>query len=183
MTSKIRDLYFDWLLDKVCDDCQRAEYEDLLSVLYFEEFTWSIERDENRAVDGLNLRNYFRDDHPEYSFRQVDRALKPYCSMLEMMVALAIRCEDEIMNDPDFGDRTGHWFWTMIDNLELDNMDNEYFNEGEVLDKIDIFLSKSYRKDGSKGALFSVPNSPNDFRKAEIWYQMNWYLEYLDDKN
>ena len=40
-----------------------------------------------------------------------------------MMIALAIRCEEHIMDDPDAGDRTGQWFWSMLVSLGLGSMD------------------------------------------------------------
>lgn len=41
------------------------------------------------------------------------------CSVLEMIIALAIRLEEHIMDDPDIGNRTGQWFWDMIVSLGL----------------------------------------------------------------
>lgn len=38
---------------------------------------------------------------------------------LEMIIALAIRLEEHIMDDPDIGNRTGQWFWDMIVSLGL----------------------------------------------------------------
>ena len=57
------------------------------------------------------------------------------CSVLEMMIALSMRCEEQIMDDPDIGNRTGQWFWDMIDNLGLGEherlkFDGRYVDEG-----------------------------------------------------
>ena len=35
------------------------------------------------------------------------------CSVLEMILALAIRCEDTIMANVRYGDRTTQWFWSI----------------------------------------------------------------------
>ena len=39
------------------------------------------------------------------------------CSVLEMMVALAICCEETYMDNPNIGNRTGQWFWNMVKNI------------------------------------------------------------------
>ena len=94
-----------------------------------------------------------------------------------MIVALALRCET-IMEDPDYGDRTGKWFWGMIESLGLKSMDDTSFNRDYVDDVIDIFLSRGYGRDG-RGGLFTIKHPKRDLRTVEIWYQMNWYLDSI----
>lgn len=170
--------YFDWMYKIVCDEryFDRESYEKLLSYLYKREFIYSIDMDGNRAEDGIDLRYRFAyelgyDDSMVIS--QLDD--KP-CSVLEMMIALAIRCEEHIMDDPDIGDRTVQWFWNMINNLGLDSMNDAYFDEDRVEVIIDRFLNRDYDENG-KGGLFTVKHCAHDLRTVEIWYQMCWYLD------
>lgn len=91
------------------------------------------------------------------------------------MIALAVRCEEHIMDDPDIGDRTGQWFWNMIVSLGLGSMTDERF-DGEYVDEVvDIFLNREYERNG-EGGLFTVNDTDRDMRNVEIWYQMHWYL-------
>jgi protein involved in sex pheromone biosynthesis len=98
--------------------------------------------------------------------------------MLEMLIALAIRCEEQ-MSNPKEGDRTCKWFWEMIQNIELDSYtDSDYFNlDGPVMvDKIlTNVLERNYKHDG-KGGLFPLKKAKGDQRNVEIWYQMSAYL-------
>lgn len=48
--------------------------------------------------------------------------------MLEMMIALAIRCEETIMDDPRYGNRTKQWFWNMMKSLGLSYMNDDCFD-------------------------------------------------------
>lgn len=183
MTEKEIELngeYFDWMCDLVNDDdfSQGNNYRRLLYFLHMVDFAYTIPRDENREADGINLRYRFGYDH-SHSEAVVAALLdnKP-CSILEMMVALAVRCEEHIMSDPDIGDRTGVWFWEMIESLGLKDMTNENFDRDYVQNVIDRFLNHTYRRNG-RGGLFTVKNRIRDMRNAEIWYQMCWYLDEL----
>ena len=100
------------------------------------------------------------------------------CSVLEMMTALAVRCEEHIMTDPDVGNRTGQWFWQMITNLGLGDMTDSKFDRKYVDLVIQRFLDRTYEPDG-KGGLFTIEHCPYDLRTVEIWYQLCWYLDKL----
>jgi hypothetical protein len=104
--------------------------------------------------------------------------LRGPCSVFEMMIALAIRCEENIMDDPSKGDRTGQWFWGMITNLGLGSMMDHRFNKIFVDDTIKRFLDRDYEPDG-KGGLFRIRNTNKDLRTVEIWYQLCWYLDTI----
>ena len=136
------------------------------------EFTFDISNDSNRARDGINLRY-------KYAMLTDNERVLPIldgpCSVLEMMVALAIRCED-IMDDTRYGNRTGQWFWEMMTNLGIGNMFDERFNADFVEEKIAIFLNRDYSPDG-KGGLFYIRGCQDDLRDVEIWSQLCWYLD------
>jgi hypothetical protein len=105
-------------------------------------------------------------------------ALDGPCSVLEMMIALAIRCEETIMDDPDIGDRTRQWFWGMIINLGLGGMTDANFDPDFVDDSVLRFLNRDYEPDG-RGGLFTIRNCHRDLRDVEIWYQLCWYLDSI----
>ncbi len=171
--------YLYWLSSLVCDEYHQRYYQNLLESLHSVAFTWSITNDENRAIDGENLREQFADEH-NYDVRVYKRQLEGSCSILEMLVALSCRCENNIMDDRDYGDRTNKWFWTMIHSLKLDLMDDGNYDEDYVQFVIDRLLTRTYKRDG-EGGLFHIPGIKKDLRKAEIWYQMCWYLDTIID--
>ena len=77
--------------------------------------------------------------------------------------------------DPERGDRTRIWFWTMLSNLELDDMIDSRFDANHVENAIQKLLNREYGRDG-KGGLFRIKHCKCDLRNVEIWYQANWYL-------
>ena len=170
--------YFQWMYQLVYGnrrDPRGLSYEKLFNLLYDKEFTYIIDMDSNRYSDGIDLRGRFIDETGINGYF-VDLYLnKRPCSVLEMMLALAIRCEEHIMDDPDIGNRTGYWVQLMIKNLGLNFNDDCHFNEENAESIIIRFLDRKYARDGT-GSLFIVSNAPRDMRTTEIWYQMNWYL-------
>ncbi len=176
----MKEKYFRWLINLVSEDYDRKYYTKLFRQLHNTEFTWTIYLDNNRAADGIDLRVRFADEY-ELSLGDELYPLNGPCSVFEMMVALAVRCEETIMGDCDAGDRTGDWFWIMIKNLGLNQMDDYNYNEKKVNIILQRFLNREYQKNGS-GGLFIVENYKDwtdDLRKVDIWYQMLWYLDTI----
>lgn len=134
------------------------------------DFRWSVRGDKNRASDGLDLRADYYDVSGDYADKDGP------CSILEMMIALAKRCENELMYDPEKGDRTELWFWIMIDNLGLENMDDYAYDEEYCDFVLNRFLDREYESDGYNGPFF-IHGFDKDMRKLELWYQLNFYLE------
>lgn len=162
--------YFEWLLYKIrFYEEDKLDYRLLMRKLYSMEFVWSVDNDCNRAADGMALRDEFCDEEMGcwYDFR------KP-CSVLEMLIALAIICENNIMGEPD-NERPSRWFWIMIDNLGLSICTDDIYDEGYVEQQVDKWLDRDYSRNG-KGGLFPVKRSKEDQRKVEIWYQMQAFL-------
>lgn len=178
MTNDLVKEYFDWICSLVFDTkyFQHLSYTKLFAYLFNKEFTYILDMDENRAVNGINLRyrfGYANGYSPNF-IKENLIDLYP-CSVLEMMVALAKNIEEPIMDDPAYGDRTGQWFWNMVTNLGLGSMSDDKFNVDECEYIINRFLNRQYSPTG-EGGLFTVNNPPEDLRNVEIWYQAMWYL-------
>lgn len=179
--NELNNEYFEWLCELVCSDeryFRRLPYRRLLRYLHSVDFRYTIAMDGNRAENGVNLRYRFGDEN---SYR--DAMIASYldyrpCSVLEMMVALAIRCEERIMDDPDIGNRTGQWFWDMIDSLGLKQMSDIAFDRVYVENVVEKFLDRDYKPNG-EGGLFTVENCDRDMRDTDIYYQMCWYLREI----
>ena len=175
--------YFEWLYNYVCEGLfpKSESYRKLFMQLHNTEFTFTISRDANRADDGVNMRYRFVISHG-HEYEDISDiimdALDGPCSVLEMILALAIRCEETIMDDPDVGDRTKQWFWGMITNLGLGSMTDRRFDKAYVNQVVERFLNRDYEPDG-KGGLFTVRNSDCDLRDIEIWHQLCRYLDTI----
>lgn len=175
----IKNRYFQWLYDKVCSNRYHKDisYRKLLMQLHSIDFTYSIRKDENRAKDGESLRYRFaRETTIDEPVDYILDCLDGPCSVLEMMIALAIRCEEDYMDDPAYGNRSAQWFWEMIANLNLGSMEDSRYNKHYVDDAIQKFLDRDYDYDG-RGGLFRVRNSDVDMRDLEIWYQMCRFID------
>jgi hypothetical protein len=168
--------YFTWMCRSVYDKKYnlRVSYEKLLTRLHGIEFIFVDRRDRNRASDGVELRYRFADEKG-YSQDNIAIICEFPCSVLEMMFALAYRCEHDIMDDSTVGDRMGQWFWNMIVSLGLGGMTDSLFDYDYVDEVIFRFLNREYEPNGS-GGLFTIDGLVNDLRKVEIWYQAMWYL-------
>ena len=181
--SNIENEYFEWLCQKVTNDdaVTRNLYRRLLMELHMIPFTYTVPLDRNRAADGLGLRDRFALELTHKKKKKIEsitRAITGSCSVLEMMVALVLRCEETIMDDTRFGNRTEYWFWRMINNMHLSEFTDAKYDRAEIRRRIDIMLHREYTPDGD-GGLFFIPGVRDDLRKIEIWFQMLWYLDTL----
>ena len=161
----VDNAYYDWLLDKI--NYHDTNFDEVLETLFHVTFTWDIANDDNRAGDGLVLRSTFMSEENWHT-----EPCEEYdCSVLEMMVALAVRIEDDIMWDGEH-DRTAKWFWEMFRNLGLDTAENVL----EVHDILEKLLLREYEFDGT-GGLFPLGDwAEEDQRELEIWYQAQLFL-------
>lgn len=179
MTAGIlRKKYFLWMINVVGPvprKYHRKSYRDLLEHMNSTEFVPFHPMDENRIDDGVELRYRFGREEgfpdAEISCNLDNRE----CSVLEIMVSLAIRMEETITSDPDYGNRTGLWFWSMVESMRLMDMDDSQF-DAETVDRVlDRMIRREYASNG-RGGLFTVQNPREDMRNVEIWYQMMWWL-------
>lgn len=181
----VAEEYFNWLYSLVGQTTRAySNYKNLMLCLYSIEFYWSVEHDENRELDGLELRNRFCEIY-DLDIGEFEETFSKPCSVLEMMVALAFRIEDSLMWDPVKGNQTYRWFWEMVRNLGLTSdefLDDNWDRDAYVKTVITVtkMLNRDYDYMGH-GGLFPLKN-PNcvDQTGIEIWYEMqNYYGEKL----
>ena len=174
---ELKQRYFEWLCDLIHVDQGDKSYWILMKDLFRRAFYAIIPHDENRAGDGLELREEFMRNYyylPEYA------EIEGECTVLELLIGLARRMDFET-SDPydDEDDRTVYWFWELIDNLGLIVFDDESYVDcggirfvDEIVDRV---LERHYKRNGD-GGLFPLQNNKRDQRKVELWYQMSAYL-------
>lgn len=175
-SDKIKNEYFEWMYNYVCEGRAHKDvsYKKLFEYLHDIEFTYSIERDENRAYDGIYLRRRFAHTKSQDDYRFILEILDGPCSVLEMMLALAIRLEEEIMDNPLYGDRVKQWFWSMLKNMYINQMTDNIFDKRFVEYSVNKMINRTYEPNG-RGGLFYIPNCEDDLRKFEIWTQLCWF--------
>lgn len=170
----MREEYFDFLYSLVMG--KDENYIVLCEFLDNVEFVVMQPMDNNRYEDGISMRYRFAYEKsipmPAVAGELDD---KP-CSVFEMMVALALRMEEDVMCSTKYEDRTGVWFHDMLISLTLDDMTNRKFDAERAEKVINAFLLRKYQQNG-RGGLFTINDRPDqDMRKVEIWYQAMWYL-------
>lgn len=169
----MREKYYQWLIGLIGDDYNEKYYSNLLRDLDDIEFIYQIDLDENRAVDGIDLRVRYADEK-EIMLGDNLYPLDGTCTVLEMMVALACRVEHEILDDGGASD----CFWGMIKSLGLYKNDNYNYDHDLTVAVIENFMNHSYRSDG-KGGLFTLKKPREDLRTVQIWEQAMWYFSQL----
>ena len=174
----INNGYFDWIYTSVTKDrfSKSISYKKLLMHLHNTEFRYYIPGDAARYSDGLNLRYIFAYKNPE--FKDAERYIDGPCSVLEMIFALAIDCEETIMDNTNYGDRTADWFWHMICNMGLGGMYDKKYDREYVDSVLERFMKREYEPNG-KGGLFTVNDADQDLRNVEIWWQLCWYIDSI----
>lgn len=165
--ESVEAVYFNWLCAKVQSPDVRSNYRQLLELLYRTEFVWVNLYDENRAMDGVELRldflreTRFEKDHTWY---------ESPCSVLESLIAFAQRAEFQTEMP------VAEWFWKFMENLRLDEYRRMSEDDVPVVHGIlDVFMARTYSPTGD-GGLFPLRKSDKDQREVEIWYQ---FCEYV----
>lgn len=167
MDEPLEQAYFNWLLAKVTDVQQRvAAHWALAAELHNTEFVWLVPGDDLRAMDGIELRDFFCN---EFGIERDPTWYNMQCSVLEMLIGLAIRAEFQTEIP------VREWFWRFVENLGLTDGFRPLFPQ-EIYDVLYTFMWRMYRPDGSEGGLFPIRNSNKDQRKEEIWHQFCDYI-------
>lgn len=173
----IKDEYFWWLCDLVHHMYPEYENRDLLlKHLAMTVYFYTLPRDEARETDGFDLRLQFLADtgRPDIQVSELDDPV----SFLEVLVSMAVRCEDDIMHDEEYGDRTYLWFWEIISSMGLLDCTNDVYDKATVGKKLSSILERKFGRDGKNG-MFYMPDKHRDLRKIDWWQQ---FYMYINDK-
>lgn len=172
------ELYFKFLIRKV-----KVHTKPLIAVcrqLYNTEFIYDddIWSDKNRIGDGEELRYEFAvfagdGINNVASDDAMGEILEMPCTVLEVLVALAVRIDSDITGEPG-EDRAEEWFNQMIANLGLDVPRTE----SEVSYILNRWLTRRYDENGS-GGLFPLITPYRDQRTIGLWEQAS---DYISDK-
>lgn len=173
MTSgPLDEKYLTWLYRQVAPVSVKnpaRTYWTLLRHLYDKQFLWFIPNDDNRVMDGLELRYQFIHEFHQFPDEHREWLERP-CSMLEMLLALSGRLSFA------GGGAVPEWFWHMLDNIGLRSHVDAMPWDPELVDfALDRVIDRTYNSDGN-GGLFPLKEAHVDQRQVELWYQMNCYL-------
>lgn len=163
------ELYLQYLTN-IIDPLGRNNQQDLLRKLFFHPFEWihrgNLAHDENRAIDGKQLRVAFMRDYPGVKY---DLEIAANC--LEVMVALAINIDNGLVAGN--GDHP-KWFWLMCSNLGL--LDPNC----NVEDALNRWLFRGFSWNG-EGSPFPLRSCKFDQRRVELWLQAcGYFSEFFD---
>lgn len=173
MNAAFDEDYFQWLYGQVGSTASRSPRRSFWSLarkLYSAKFHWTIRNDDNREMDGIQLRFEYIEARgtEDYDLRWATRE----CSILEMLIALARRASFETSKTPD------EWFWLMLDNLGIGGISDAHYenrSEDHIHEAIGRLVTRTYERDG-RGGLFPLRSPYGDQRKTELWYQMSYYI-------
>ena len=65
--------------------------------------------------------------------------------------------------------------------MGLLGMDDIDYKEAYVNDVINTFLNGHYKPNGQGGLFLNPDKIDRDMRKIELWIQMMWYLDTIND--
>lgn len=149
------------------------EYRRLFHLLAAYKYTYSIEQDKNRAIDGLYYtRAKFLLDKAGLD---IYKHLEDHeCSVLEMLIAFASRIDSDFLQNRRVtpGDII---FWEMLNNLGINLRDDEYSLD-KVAPRLQVWLARKYEPNGV-GSPFPMKHPKSDMRKMELWNMMTAYVQ------
>lgn len=168
--------YFDWLIATFVKKSRwhyHGKYSCLLEQMFRKAYYAIVDYDDNRAEDGLYLRDTFLETYPE---KDMPVPGGP-CSFLEFLIGVSIRLE-EIMIDGE-ALPVYLYFWELMDRLRLTEYTDVAYSQDSAGLMVDLlmtdFMDRTYSRNG-EGGLFPLRRTNKDQTKVEVWYQLNAYL-------
>lgn len=172
--------YFRWLISTYLEDENGNPYgySLLIAQMYRKAYYYIIANDENRAEDGL----YLRDTYLSNEDGRRGAVPEGPCSFLEFLIGVAIRLEEMLIDGEPIPVAT--YFWELASRLELTECTDDAYADSTtpfVVDAIMIdFMDRTYDRCGV-GGLFPLHAPCGNQKRTEVWYQLNAYLLENDD--
>ena len=163
--------YGEWLYQAKANVSDRnLLYWRLMQKLHSLPFEVVNPMDMNRVDDGLYLRE-------EWGYRE-DLFDGMTCSVLEVLVALAVRIDEEYLSTSRIRHPEKIFMQLLQNLLDLDRCLSNNFDEKYVEERVATWVHREFEPDGT-GSIFPLKNPKEDQRTIEIWSQM---LEWISEK-
>ena len=165
--------YLMWLSAQAGFDplSEESIFWHLLLQLFNKEFSWVVPNDDNRANDGLYLREVFSNEFGG----NIEFATG--VNMLELMVGLAYRLGFEMSDESE---DPAYWFAILLTNTGLDRFhDKRYLADFASASHVDNILNRIINRDydaDGYGGFFPLQRPEEDQRGLELWGQLNSYI-------
>ena len=176
-----KESYVEWLesftIDERVNDDRRLTYKKLIKRLWLIYYIPSIGNDEDRAIDGVELRNRYYDILAKDSGVHIDDyedvgKIFGQCRVLEMLVALSMQMYD-LMQDLGIYNSVSRWFWEIMKCLDFEFLDDDnwYDNGWNSADRFvnctcEHIMYRDGPRIGTNGGWFRL----NNWENMEIWY-------------
>lgn len=167
MTTNSEFLQDKWYLDyleRQFEPDPGNTHRDLFEMMNQKEFVWFVPNDDNRVMDGLQIRaDWLKYDGPASE-------LGP-CSFLEVLIGVSRHIAFIIDED------TKAWARQLLINLDLNRMRDPLSRyKAKKADAImETVIWRTYEING-EGGFFPLIKPKEDQRKVEIWFQMSAYI-------
>jgi len=172
-SRNLREDYLSWLNSQLRDEHGNPDktYRDLLVLMFEKPFGWvdSVPLDENRVVDGMDLRAEFSNENRISRARMQELG---EVSFLEVLIALSRHLAFVA------GGEAPGWAWQLVCNLELHRLSDPLtrHKERRAHEIMDNVITRNYAPDGT-GGFFPLAWPDGDQTRVELWYQLNAYAE------
>lgn len=167
--------YFDYLCNLICmndgthDTFELATIQQLHQMLYY----YSLPIDSNLESYALQRRREWQEANNDFFVDPWDGGV----SVLEALIALAGMGEANIFWDPDMGNRTQVWFWTMFSKLHLDRIECGQ----DIVYIVERWLNRQFMPNGEGSCCGPLRiGTEIDMRQVTFWMQFQyWAGEYF----
>ena len=169
----LRREYLRWLEAQLKDEHSPiTSYWELTNLMFDTEFDWSlVPMDENRVVDGADLRIEFANEFNVPKSRMLE--LNPV-SFLEVLIGLSRR-----LGFVAGGSAPG-WAWQLLGNLDMHRLSDPLtrHKRRRALEIMTIVIERKYQPNGV-GGFFPLSWPDEDQTRVELWYQLNAFAEEI----
>lgn len=171
--AELKQDYLLWLESQLRDEHGNhgKTYWGLVNLMFDTPFTWTVPMDDNREMDGLDLRVEFANENRLRP--NTLRNLGP-CSFLEVLIGLS-----RLLAFTAGGQAPG-WSWQLLNNLDLHRLSDPLTRakERKAREIMLATMERKYSPDGT-GGFFPLAWPDEDQTTIELWYQLNAFVEEL----